>query len=87
MTGSGLQRAPQPLQEGAPVSEEFLELPTALESEEAIHVPQYDRSHLPESPHGSATASTKQPPLAQALGLDRLRAGKHVHYDGFDSIR
>lgn len=83
---SGLRRAPKLLQ-GAPVDEEFLELPAALEGEEVIHDYNTVGLTLRSHPMLLLRPELNKHQLARAIDLNRIRAGRFVRYAGIVTVR
>lgn len=83
---SALRRAPELLQ-GAPVDEDFLELPAALEGEEVVHDYNTVGLTLRSHPMLLLRPQLQKHRLARASDLDRIRAGKMVRYAGIVTVR
>lgn len=83
---SALRRAPELLQ-GAPVDEDFLELPAALEGEEVVHDYNTVGLTLRSHPMLLLRPQLQKHRLARASDLDRVRAGKMVRYAGIVTVR
>ena len=83
---SALRRAPKLLQ-GAPVDEDFLELPAALEGEEVVHDYNTVGLTLRSHPMLLLRPQLQKHRLARASDLDRVRAGQMVNYAGIVTVR
>lgn len=83
---AALRRSPK-LLEGAPVDEDFLELPAALEGEEVVHDYSTVGLTLRSHPMLLLRPQLNKYRFARASDLDRVRAGRLVRYAGIVTVR